>query len=204
MAGLAGSTGGRGVVVLIAVALSSVAAAGCGGSSSGTTGATSAESTGKNESSARTSPSPRSSAPAEARTSPPTRGFSKRAKLAAFGYEARAAERQEASDILERNLKARAVGDYATQCKTLSQPVVEAIEKSRYRQNCENTLKIEDLLIPPKKTADTMKGPIAALRVQGPVGFALYHGKGGTDYAMRMERENGKWMVGEVLTAKLP
>lgn len=91
-----------------------------------------------------------------------------------------------------------------TQCETLSKAVLEGVEKSRYHVNCTGTLKIEDLLIPPSKTADPMQGPIVALRVQGPVGYALFHGKGGQDYAMRMEKENGKWKVGDVLTVKLP
>lgn len=202
------------MLALVVMSLLATALAACGGSSASSTassgatgtetttggsGSTSAESTENTEGSS-TSPS----SPSETRTSPPTPGFSKKAKLAAYGYEAPAAERDEASKILERNLKARAAGDYATQCKTLGKPLVEAVEKSRYHQNCVNTLKIGDLLTPPAKTADTMQGPIVALRVKGPVGYALYHGKDGQDYAMRMELENGKWKVGEVLTEKLP
>jgi hypothetical protein len=207
MAGKVGSRRGEAAAVLALLSLSVLLVAGCGGSSSGATGVTAGESTERSPasegSSTSSSPPPSSSQP-ESRTSPPTPGFSKKAKLAAFGYEAEASDQEEASDILERSLKARAAGDYATQCETLSQPVVEAVERARYRQNCVNTLKIGDLLTPPAKTVNTMQGPIVALRVKGAVGYALYHGKDGDDYAMRMELENGEWKVGEVLTENLP
>lgn len=207
-------------LTLAAVGLLLVAAflVGCGGggSSSGATGATdtgsttagSTESTSTEESNSTeesTSTSPSSTTTQqETRTSPPAPGFSKKGKPVAFGYEASATEREQASQILEKSLKARAGRDYATQCKTLSKAIIEAIEKSRYHLNCTQTLKIEDLLTPPAKTANTMQGPIAALRVQGTVAYALYHGKGGNDYAMRMELEDGEWKVAEVLTEKLP
>lgn len=191
------------VGLLLVVVLTS-----CGGSSGDTTGggptnAGSTESSAASTGSTSTSPLP-ATTQQETRTSPPAPGFSKKAKPAAFGYEASAEEREQASQILEKSLKARAAPDYATQCKTLSQSIIEAIEKSRYHLNCPQTLRIEDLLTPPGKTADTMQGPIAALRVQGPVAYALYHGKGGNDYAMKMELENGEWKVAEVLTEKLP
>lgn len=203
MAGRARSTGGSTAIVVALIALSLLA--GCGGSSSGTTssaGSTTATG-GSTEKSAPPSSSTASTSPAESRKSPPTPGFPKKAKPVAYGYEANAGERKQASEILEKSLRARAASQFATQCKTLSQPVIKAIEKSRYKVNCPQTLRIEALLIPASKTADTMQGPIAALRVQGSVGYTLYHGKGGNDYAVRMELENGKWKVGEVLTEKL-
>jgi len=46
--------------------------------------------------------------------------------------------------------------------------------------------------------------PIAALRVKGPVAYALYHGKAGKDYAMKMEIDQGKWKVAALLTEELP
>lgn len=189
--------------VLVALGL----LAGCGGSSSTSSqsGASStAESEGTETSGASEGSEGAGRSEGSSVSSPPAPGFSKKAKLAAFGEEASAAEREEASEILERSLEARAAGDYPTQCATLAKAVIEAIEKAQYKQDCVGTLTIEDTLIPPRKTVNTMRGPIAALRVQGTTGYALYHGKGGQDYAMRMELENGKWKVGEVLTVKLP
>lgn len=194
--------GGRAAFVLALVMLSLFSLAGCGGSSSSSTGAATGSTAAETTEASSTSSS--ESAASETRTSPPTKGFSKKAKQAAFGYEAGAKEREEASEILEESLQAREGRDYKTQCETLGQKVVEAVEKSRYHVNCPGTLKIEDLLIPPPKTSDTMAGPIVALRVSGSTGYALYHGKNGNDYAMRMEKEDGKWKVGEVLTEKLP
>jgi hypothetical protein len=212
MVGKARSRGGSAAIVVTLIALSLLGGmlAGCGSSSSssssssGATTTSTAATAGSTETSAPPSSPPASTSPSESGTSPPTSGFSKKAKPVSFGYEAKASERKQASEILEKSLKARAASEFATQCKTLSQPLIEAIEKSRYKVNCPQTLRIEALLIPASKTADTMQGPIAALRVQGPVGYALYHGKGGNDYAVRMELENGEWKVGEVLTEKLP
>jgi hypothetical protein len=207
MAAKTKSMRGRAALGLVALSLLAGALVGCGSSSSNATGTGTGAGTataGSTGSSSTSSSPPPSGAQRESRTSPPTPGFSKKAKLVSFGYEAGAGERKQASDILEKSLEARAARDYATQCKTLSQPVIEAIEKARYKQNCVNTLKIGDLLTPPNKTTNPMQGPIAALRVRGPIGYALFHGKGGQDYAMRMELENGEWKVGEVFTVKLP
>lgn len=191
----------KGLALFVSMLVALGLLAGCGGSSSTSTGGSGSSSTAQ---SGGTEGPESAGSEGPTASSPPAPGFSKKAKLAAFGEEASATEREEASRILERSLEARAAGDYPTQCSTLSKVVIEAIEKARYKENCVGTLTIEDTLIPPRKTVNTMQGPIAALRVQGTTGYALYHGKGGQDYAMRMELENGKWKVGEVLTVKLP
>jgi hypothetical protein len=191
-------------IAFVALALT-MAVAGCGGSSSDAAGgSTGASTTSGSTPSSTSSSTSSSSSPAGSPASKPAPGFSKKAKLASFGEEATASEREQASEILEKNLKARAAGKYPAQCKTLSQTVIEAIENSRYHVDCKGTLGIEATLMPASKRADTMQGPIAALRIQGSAGYALYHGKDGKDYAMKMELEDGEWKVGEVLTVRLP
>lgn len=51
---------------------------------------------------------------------------------------------------------------------------------------------------------DTLTGEIAALRVKGNEGFALYHGNDGNDYEMPMEKEAGRWRVASIATLELP
>jgi len=169
--------------------------AGCGGSSSSTTGGTSG---GATESS--TASSGGSSAPAE--------GFSKKAKPASFGEEASEEERDQASELLERNMSARAAGNYEVQCETLAAPVVKTIEGSGSSalgaKSCAEVLEAEAKKAPPGLLANNLVGPINALRVEGNNGYAVYHGKGNNDYAMKMEKENGEWLVAATLTETLP
>ena len=43
--------------------------------------------------------------------------------------------------------------------------------------------------------ANTLSGEIAAFRVKGDEGYALYHGNDGKDYAVQLEREDGTWKL---------
>ena len=54
----------------------------------------------------------------------------------------------------------------------------------------------------PAAIQDTLAS-IAAFRVNGDRGFALYHGKNGKNYAVPLEKEGGKWKVGSVSTTAI-
>ncbi len=177
-------------LILISMVLAVCLPVGCGGSSS---------SSGSTEGS--TSSSTRSTQPAA--------GFSTKAGAAVSGEEASEDERAQASETLERNMSARATGNYEVQCETLSATVVEAIEKSGGRavtgkEGCADKLEAEGQKAPAGLLANNLVGPIAALRIQGNRGVALYHGTENQDYAMRMELENGEWKVAATLTETLP
>ncbi len=181
------------VIALLAVGLAS----GCGGSSSGSTGGSGSGSTADAGSTEGTGGS-----------KAPAAGFSKKAKQVRYGEESNDEEREQASQILEENLQARATGDYVTQCNTLSPVVVKAIEgngsSAVKKRNCAETLGSEAAKAPPGLLENTMTEPISALRVKGPVAYALYHGKGGKDYSMKMEINGTKWLVGATLTEEIP
>jgi hypothetical protein len=128
--------------------------------------------------------------------------------IATFGKESGAAEREEASAVLARNLTAREKADFGTQCETLGKRGLEAILGSgkTERVKCVKELKklAEPLSGSKEIRKDTLTGEIAALRVKGTQAYALYHGNDGKDYAMPMETEGGGWKVGAIITTELP
>jgi hypothetical protein len=126
-----------------------------------------------------------------------------------FGKEASAAEREAASAVLTESLEAREAGDFATQCATLTSTAIAEIpgarESGSLKDNCPAALK--ELATPLSQSAkarkNTLSGPITALRVEGNVAHALYHGNDGKDYAIGLEKENGVWKVGSIETIEL-
>jgi hypothetical protein len=127
--------------------------------------------------------------------SPPAAGFAKDAKLAAFGEETTEAERQDVGQTLEENQISRDLGHFSDQCETLAASVVEALERSGGGKSCGEVLRLEAKGKPRVLLEDSFIGPVEAFRVDGNVGYALYHGKYEKEYAMKMERENGEWKV---------
>lgn len=194
---------GVGVTVLAILAFLAIilVVTGCGGSSSGATGSTSGTSAEAGSTESSSSGSDGSSAPAA--------GFSKKAKQASFGEESSDEEREQASELLERNLSARDAGNFEEQCETFSAPVVKVIEEGGNsaiggKKSCAEILEAEAEKAPPGLLENNMVGPISALRIKGNEGYAVYHGTKNQDYAMKMEKENGEWLVGAALTETLP
>jgi enoyl-[acyl-carrier-protein] reductase (NADH) len=131
-------------------------------------------------------------------------------KYVAFGEEASSAEREAASAVLTENLEARQTANFAGQCGSLGKAGLESVlgpvkEMGKAKAECPSSLKTlaEPLSNSKELRANTLSGPIAALRVKGAKGYALYHGNDGNDYAMPMEKEGGKWLVGSILTTEL-
>jgi hypothetical protein len=130
-------------------------------------------------------------------------------QIVKFGREASAEEREAASAVLLENLEARQAGDFATQCATLTATAIEEIpgakESGSLEDHCATALK--KLATPLSQSAkarkNTLSGPIAALRVKGNIGHALFHGNDGKDYAIALEKEGGTWKVGSIETAEL-
>jgi hypothetical protein len=144
-----------------------------------------------------------------------TKSFPKTAEskqFVAFGKEAGATDREAASAVLTENLEARQGADFAGQCSSLGkaglETVLGAVKSSGVeaaRAKCVASLKslAEPLASTKEVRTNTLSGPISALRVKGPKAYALYHGNDGNDYAMPMEKEGGKWMVGSIVTTEL-
>jgi hypothetical protein len=183
---------------LLTLAVLSGLAAGCGDSSSSANQA--ASKSNKIE----------ASTPSEGE---PSRAFlvkGKKNETATFGEEASAKERVAASKVLEENLQAREDGDWAVQCATLSQPATSEVKQGAAAQGVAGGGCAKELAgraKPLKRSAplreNTMTGPIDALRFKGSNAYALFHGTGGRDYAMPMEKVDGEWKVGAILTEEL-
>lgn len=131
-------------------------------------------------------------------------------KIPTFGETADEDEREAASEVLEENLRARADGDWQTQCDTLSPEAVEDVAEIAKIQNIEGggcAKELEARAEPLQQTkglrAYDLSGSIDELRAEGDLGYAIYHGKGGQEYAMPMERVDGEWRVGAVLEEQL-
>lgn len=129
---------------------------------------------------------------------------------AAFGQVADEEEREAASKVLEESLKARAAGDWAAQCATLTVRAISQIESDAPNfgggKGCVSGLKAQAEPLSSSKSvrANTMTGPIAVLRVDGKFGYALYHGAKHQDYAMLMRKEGGEWKVDHLATTEIP
>jgi hypothetical protein len=131
-------------------------------------------------------------------------------RVATFGKEAGAAEREAASAVLAQNLKARETEDWAGQCASLTAAHVKQMEELAAERSIGNRCpegvgsEAEPIEGTEALRADTLSGSIAALRVEGDRGYALYHGDDGKNYAMAMRREGGHWKVASLTTINLP
>lgn len=130
-------------------------------------------------------------------------------KIPKFGEEADEDEREDASEALEENLQAREDGDFETQCSSLGAAALKIVEEEAslmgVKGGCAKELKAQAEPLPETKQirANTMTGPIDALRIKGDSGFALYHGTSGKDYAMKMKKEDGEWKVDSLRTTEI-
>lgn len=161
--------------------------AGCGGS--GSTGATEEE-------------------PQEERLFPwvkgPARGFISEGgdnAVPTFGQEAIESEREQASRVVAAWMRARAATNWAKDCSYFSRAYIKAlvaddathVSNGRVK-NCPQALAYFGELAS-GDYKNTLSGPIDSLRVEGTQGYALYHGRGGRDWTIPMDREDGKWWV---------
>jgi hypothetical protein len=183
------------LVICLCFALCAVAGLGCGSGGSSTSSTTTL---GTTESSSATEPP----------SGEPSREFVKKGgknEIPTFGTEASAAEREAVSEVVEKSLTARAAGDWAGQCATLSSNAIKTIKETvppREAGSCAEALKLEAQPVVQTRSirANTMTEPIAALRVKGNKAYALYHGAKGQNYAMPVEKEGGAWKVSALVT----
>jgi hypothetical protein len=127
-------------------------------------------------------------------------GKGKNGKLAKIGQEASAAEREAASQVLERSLNAREEGDWQAQCETLAAAAVEQIEKGAQvlgaGPGCAKALEAQAAPLAPESRENTMTGPIDAFRINQKInGFAFYHGTKKRDFVIPLIKQGGEWKV---------
>jgi hypothetical protein len=127
-----------------------------------------------------------------------------------YGEEADSSEVAAASAALSSYLKARAAGNWATQCAELAKSAVAPLEQLGANspqlkgKGCAAILKLLMGRAPASTRANPLSGDVASLRFEGDRGFALFHGAGGTDYFVAMVKEDGKWKVGAIAPSEFP
>lgn len=118
-----------------------------------------------------------------------------------FGREATKAEREQANDVIQAWMKARAVTDWKRDCSYFSRAYVHSlvatdatlVTNGRVR-SCPQAL---DYFGHEASGSykNNLTGPIDSLRVGPEHGYAQYHGNDGHDWVLTMEKEDGKWWL---------
>jgi hypothetical protein len=107
---------------------------------------------------------------------------------------------------LTDSLEARAAANFTAQCATLDMEAIKIIPAAEEKRSmCSKALHAfaEPLSSSKEIRKNTLSGPIAAFRVKGDSGYAMYHGNDGKNYAMPMEKEGGTWRVSSLTTIPL-
>jgi hypothetical protein len=127
-------------------------------------------------------------------------------RIVKFGEEASVEEREAANAVVVKNLRAREVGQWATQCATLDKVGIKEIPGAIGKEReCPKLLEqfAQPIAGTKEVREDRLSGPIAALRVEGKKGYALFHGNDGNDYALALQKEDDTWKVSSVNTIEL-
>jgi hypothetical protein len=118
-----------------------------------------------------------------------------------FGREATKAEREQASDVIQAWMKARAAQDWKRDCRYFSRVYVHELVATDARQVTRGRVKTcpQALAFFGVEASGDYKnnlaGPIDSLRVGEGHGYAQYHGNDGHDWIITVNREGGRWLV---------
>lgn len=134
-----------------------------------------------------------------------------------YGREATPVEREQASAVIEKWMRTRAAKDFAAECRYFSRGFIKGFVQGDAERASEGRVKTCPQALDyfgSRASGDfknTLTGPVDSLRVPDPEpagdhtnppgqavveqGFAQYHGKGGVDYQIPMNRERGRWWV---------
>ncbi|HVQ57394.1 MAG TPA: hypothetical protein VMS60_00665 [Solirubrobacterales bacterium] len=134
-------------------------------------------------------------------------GKGENGELATAGIESTVEEREAASRVVEANLEARAEGDYEGQCETLAPEMIERLEERGngiVKTSCVKSLEGLAKRASPESLKNPMTEPLAAMRVNGNLAFAFFHGAGGKNHVILMEQEGSEWKVASLSTQETP
>jgi len=185
------------VVLAMAIVAGLLVLAACGGSSGGTS---SGESSGASTDGSSTTAS---SADPGAEPSAEFVGKGENGTLAKRGKESSVADREAASKVLEESFEARAAHAWAAQCGTLTAKAVKTVEEEAAQnakgkskpKGCASSLESIGKTAPESVLENPMTEPVAAMRISKGEAFAFFHGKGGKDYVIPLEKEGSEWKV---------
>jgi|SRR5215218_980887 len=118
-----------------------------------------------------------------------------------FGREATKAEREQADEVIQAWMKARAAQAWAKDCSYFSRGYIhnliytDAVQVSGGKvKNCPQGLAYFGHQAS-GSYKNNLTGPIDSLRVGEGQGYAQYHGNDGHDWIIPVGRENGKWLI---------
>lgn len=134
-------------------------------------------------------------------------GKGENGELATAGTESTVEEREAASRVVEASLKARAEGDFEGQCETLGPELVKQLEERGngiVKKSCVESLEALANRATPASFKNPMTEPLAAMRVNGNLSFAFFHGAGGKNYVIPMEKEGSEWKVNSLQVQETP
>ena len=127
-----------------------------------------------------------------------------------YGEEASESERDAAEKALAAFMAARAKQDWVTTCDYLGEEAVKPLEelgKSNAQlkgKDCAQLLEAVTERAPAASFVNTLRGPVASLRVERDRAFALYHGPQQINYFMVMIKEGDEWKVGSLSPSEFP
>lgn len=193
-------------VSLIVFASIALIAAGCGSSSSSTNSDASTTPSGSSSETTASEGSEEGEAASEFIF--PGKANKEDNEIARYGTEADAEEREQASQVLEESFEARAAHDWAGQCATLSAGFIEGLQKAnplaKPGTTCAKLVGSSGEKAPQAVLLNTMSGPIAAFRIEGTRGYAFYHGTGGKDYLIPLEKDGSQWKAASLIAEEVP
>jgi hypothetical protein len=119
-----------------------------------------------------------------------------------YGREASAPQRARAGAVLKRYLTAYAAGDWPGACAQMSVQLKGSLQRlarstgKTSASGCAPALRAFSAAAPAAaRRVGLPISAVAALRVEGEQGFALYHSAHGSGYFAPMLREAGRWRV---------
>ena len=117
-----------------------------------------------------------------------------------YGREAKPAEKSQANRRIHTWMRARAATDWVEDCRQMSRAYRKILTSDAYAvskkkvKTCPGALNFFGEQAS-GDYANTLTGPIDSLRVAEDLAYAQYHGRGGRDWVVPMDLENGKWWV---------
>ena len=119
-----------------------------------------------------------------------------------FGHEAPDGDRDQASEVIQAWMKARAAQNWKKDCSYFARSYVhqlvaeDATKVTNGRvKTCPQALAYFGHQASGSNYKNTLSGPIDSMRVEEGHGYAQYHGNDGHDWVVGVARENGKWLV---------
>jgi hypothetical protein len=119
-----------------------------------------------------------------------------------FGREATKGEREQASRVIQAWMKARAAQNWKRDCSYFSRAYLRILVAEDARPLTHGKVKTcpQALAFFGHQASGSYKnnltGPIDSLRIGEGHGYAQYHGNDGHDWVIAVDREDGKWLIG--------